>query len=75
MNVLPVAPAMLTKLTPLVSCHWKVNCGLLRPSTSTRVDRLAASTSFRNANPRMPGPAIGALFADESTISSVPLAS
>ncbi|MNN62438.1 hypothetical protein D3C81_1777390 [compost metagenome] len=59
----------------MVSCHWKVNCGLLRPSTSTMVDRSAVNTWFRNADPRMPGPAVGALFADESTISNVPLAS
>ncbi|MNN30107.1 hypothetical protein D3C81_1437460 [compost metagenome] len=74
-KVLLMAPTMLTQPTPRLDCHWKVNCGLLRPSASTMVAGLAVSVWFCTSSPVTFGPALGALFTDESTISSVPLAS
>ncbi|MNC30623.1 hypothetical protein D3C81_1046780 [compost metagenome] len=73
--MLLMAPAMLTQPSPRLDCHWKVNCGLLRPSASTMVAVLAVRVWFCTSSPVTVGPAVGALFADESTISSVPLAS
>ncbi|MNH38169.1 hypothetical protein D3C79_991620 [compost metagenome] len=73
--MLPMAPTMLTQPTPRFDCHWKLNCGLLRPSASTMVAGSAVSVWFCTSSPVTAGPALGALFGAESTISRVPLAS